>query len=400
MRKLLLLGSLIGTVFGTGLARADDLAGITDREIKIANIGPYSGPVANYAALNYGAEAYFRHLNRGGGIHGRTFKIIASDDQCNEAKANAAVKKAVYDDQVFALIGVVCSGPAMAVKPIIVAESVPWMTVAGNPRVSVPVEKTIFQPTYPADRYAAAMVDFILGNPKLQRVGIVQHSTEWAHSSCNPAKEALVKAGREIVAEAALETGSTDATAQVLTIRQARADVVLGCLYQQEVVVLLRDMFKYRAKIPTVINYGSDFDAIVQQVGNREAVANIFYQPFPFEGIPGVGALRVFRDILVTELSKTELPPDGEPTSYYYYGMQTALTFAEGIRRAGPKLSRTAFVNALDGLKQFDTGLLSDPVTFSPEDHVGVKQLNSAGINAEGKVVLYKQWGVELPARN
>ena len=67
-----------------------------------------------------------------------------------------------------------------------------------------------------------------------------------------PAKDYVESQGGEIVLDTAMERGSTDATAQVLQIKAAGVDGVLGCLYQPELVVLLKDAHKYQLGLPVI----------------------------------------------------------------------------------------------------------------------------------------------------
>ena len=63
----------------------------------------------------------------------------------------------------------------------------------------------------------------------------------------------------------------------------------------------------------------------------------------------------------------------------------------EALKRAGPDLTREKFINALNSLKNFDTGLLSAPISFSPEDHAGVKS-GEMMTSLDGKLVSVKTW--------
>jgi branched-chain amino acid transport system substrate-binding protein len=44
---------------------------VTDTEIKIGNIMPYSGPASAYSIIGKRMSAYFRMINDNGGINGR-----------------------------------------------------------------------------------------------------------------------------------------------------------------------------------------------------------------------------------------------------------------------------------------------------------------------------------------
>ena len=108
-------------------ARADSTQGITDTTIKIGNLGPFSGPQSVFTPLNYGPEAYLRYINAQGGVNGRKFVTVFADDSCNEAKGIAAAKKLIFEDRVFMIMSNPCSGVAMAIKPMLEAEGVPWI---------------------------------------------------------------------------------------------------------------------------------------------------------------------------------------------------------------------------------------------------------------------------------
>ena len=54
--------------------------GVTDTEIKIGNIMPYSGPASAYGAIGKAEAAYFAMINDQGGINGRKINFISRDD--------------------------------------------------------------------------------------------------------------------------------------------------------------------------------------------------------------------------------------------------------------------------------------------------------------------------------
>jgi branched-chain amino acid transport system substrate-binding protein len=54
--------------------------GASDREIKIGNIMPYSGPLSASAEIGKTEAAYFQKINAEGGISGRKLNFISYDD--------------------------------------------------------------------------------------------------------------------------------------------------------------------------------------------------------------------------------------------------------------------------------------------------------------------------------
>ena len=62
-------------------------AGVTDTEIRIGNIMPYTGPLAAFASIGRAEAAYFDMINERGGINGRKISFISRDDSSNPRTA-------------------------------------------------------------------------------------------------------------------------------------------------------------------------------------------------------------------------------------------------------------------------------------------------------------------------
>jgi branched-chain amino acid transport system substrate-binding protein len=380
--------------------QADNTQGISDTAIKIGNLGPFTGESSIFTPLNYGPEAYFRHINAQGGVHGRKFETVFADDACNEAKGIAAAKKLIYDDKVFMIIGHPCSGVAMAIKPMLDREGVPWAGLAANPKITNPVVPNSFHIGYTGIASGRTMATFAMSKPGVKKIALVQHSNDWAHGYCDPASAYIKQNGGEIAVETAMERGSTDATAQVLQIKASGAQAVMGCLYQQELVILLRDMHKFGVKVPMLGALGADFEQTVEQVGDPEALKQVFFQPFQFKAPLGKGSLKEFKDIFLKYLTKDELPKSGEPTNFYYFGVPAGIVTVEAFRRAGPQATREKWIAAMESIKDFDTGVFADLENFSHDNHDGVSRMNAVGLDSNGKETIYKSWDVPVAEGN
>jgi branched-chain amino acid transport system substrate-binding protein len=399
MWKISLVGAVVATLLAlaaAGPVAADNTQGITDTTIRIGNIGPYTGDASSFSALNFGPTAYFRYINAQGGVHGRKFEVITADSACKETTGIAAAKKLIYQDKVFMLIANPCSGVAMAIKPIIEQEGVPWIGVSANPKLTTPTVPSMFHVTYTGVYSGRAMARFALSKPGAKKVVIVQHTNDWARGYCDPATAFMKEQGVEPVMVLAMERGSTDATAQVLKAKSAGADFVLGCLYEAELAIFLRDAHKYGASIPVIGALGADFESTIKRVNNRAAVKS-FYLPYQFKAPMGSPEMKRWEEIFVKHLEKNELPDNGIPTNFYYFGLPTAIATVEAFMRAGPQPTREKFIAALESFKEFDTRVLADKVTLTKDNHVGVHNMYAVGLNDQGKETVYSSWGKPLP---
>jgi branched-chain amino acid transport system substrate-binding protein len=379
----------------SGPAAADSTQGITDTTIKIGNMGPYTGDASSFSALNYGPLAYFRAVNAQGGVHGRKFELVTADDACKETTGIAAAKKLIYQDKVFMLLVTPCSGVAMAIKPILEQEGIPWIGVSANPKLTTPTVPNMFHVTYTGLYSGRAMARFALSKPNTKKVVLVQHTNDWARGYCDPATAFMKEQGVEPLMSLALERGSTDATAQVLRVKSVQADFVLGCLYEAELAIFLRDAHKYGVNVPVIGALGADFESTLKRVNNPTAVKS-FYLPYQFKAPLGSPEMKKWEELFVKNLEKSELPENGLPTNFYYFGLPTAIATVEAFKRAGPSPTREKFFAALESFKDFDTGVLADRVTLSKDNHVGVHDMYAVGLNEQGQEVVYTGWGKPL----
>src|SRR5262252_11136211 len=92
---------IAATVLITAAAKALGAdPGVTDKEIKIGNINPYSGPASAYGTIGRGIAAYFKKLNDEGGVNGRKINFITYDDGYSPPRAVEQARRLVEQDQV------------------------------------------------------------------------------------------------------------------------------------------------------------------------------------------------------------------------------------------------------------------------------------------------------------
>src|SRR5690606_10234869 len=86
-------------------ASRQPLRGASADPITAGGGGPLSAPAAARGVMLHGMAAYFDHLNRHGGIHGRRLELHMRDDQYIAARTPAVVRELVERQDVFAIVG-------------------------------------------------------------------------------------------------------------------------------------------------------------------------------------------------------------------------------------------------------------------------------------------------------
>src|SRR6476646_11165572 len=104
----------------TALAQKKYGPGVTDTEIKIGNIMPYSGPAA----------AYFNKVNAEGGINGRKINFISYDDGYSPPKTVEQARKLVESDEVLFIFNSLGTPTNSAIQKYMNQKKVPQLFVA------------------------------------------------------------------------------------------------------------------------------------------------------------------------------------------------------------------------------------------------------------------------------
>jgi len=125
-----LAGLTLAAFSGTALAQKKYDSGANDKEIKLGNVNPYSGPASAYGAIGKSMDAYFKMINAAGGVNGRQIKFISLDDGYNPAKTVEQIRKLVEEEEVLATVGVLGTPPNSAIHKYMNQKRMPQLFVA------------------------------------------------------------------------------------------------------------------------------------------------------------------------------------------------------------------------------------------------------------------------------
>jgi branched-chain amino acid transport system substrate-binding protein len=95
-RRIVCIAAMLAAAFAApALAQKKYDAGASDKEIRIGNTNPYSGPASAYGTIGKAIAAYFKMLNDQGGINGRKIDFVTYDDGYSPPKTVEMVRKLV-----------------------------------------------------------------------------------------------------------------------------------------------------------------------------------------------------------------------------------------------------------------------------------------------------------------
>ena len=202
--------------------------GANDKEIKIGQSMPYSGPASAYGVIGKVQAAYFKRLNEKGGINGRRINFISLDDGYSPPKTVEVIRKLVEQEEVLFTMGTLGTPSNTAIHKYMNAKKVPHLFLAtGASKWNDPKNFpwTIgFNPNYHSEGKLYAQ-DILKTRPNA-KIAVLFQNDDYGKDYYGGFKEGLGdKAKTMIVAEASYEVTDPTIDSQIVTLKGSGADV-------------------------------------------------------------------------------------------------------------------------------------------------------------------------------
>lgn len=343
-------------------AQAQPAPGVSAGKIVIGQSVPLTGANAGLGSdIREGALAYFKKVNDAGGVHGRKLELVSLDDANQVPRAEANTKKLVEEQGVFALFGYASATLSKPALPIVAKNKVPFLapfTGADPMRVFNPYVYNV-RASY-ADELERIVEHYTTFGTK--RFAIVYYDDAVGKENLTAVERALKKHNLTIASLGGFkDRAKPDIEGTVKTVMKGEPEVViLTTLYKAS-----SDFIKASAKLglnaQMVSNSFPGATPLADALGEH-AVGVAISQVVPPPSDRAVPVVREYQAAIEKLLGKK----DFSFTSLESY--VSAKVLVEGLRRAGPKLTRESFMAALDRL-DYDAGGFE--VHFTPTNHNG-----------------------------
>ncbi len=201
--------------------------GASDKEIKIGNINPYSGPASAYGTIGKSIAAYFEKVNAEGGVNGRKIKFISLDDGYSPPKTVEQARKLVEEEEVLLVFQPLGTPPNSAIHRYMNQKKVPHLFVAtgatkwGDPK-NFPWTMG-WQPNYQSEGkiYAA----HILETKPNAKIGVLYQNDDYGKDYLKGFEDGLgAKAKTMIVSKLSYEVTDPTIDSQMVSLKASGAD--------------------------------------------------------------------------------------------------------------------------------------------------------------------------------
>ena len=358
--------------------------GFDDKEIRVAQWGPQTGPAAPWGSVARGSSILFNLVNEEGGIHGRKIKYFIRDDQYNPSQTKAAVKELVEKHGIFAFVGGVSAAGGLAVKDYLAQNKVIWVGPATSVKEYVfPVNPYLFG-VYPLyEDEASLLTKYIVEKLKIKKIGFFYQNDSYGKNGLDGFRQRMSHYKLKPVAEIPVEPTEKDLASQMLKFKNAGAESVILWVNPTTAVIALKTCATIGYKPQWVSsNTLSDY-ALMHKISGglwEGVITGAFAEP-PDSNLPLMAKYR--------EAAK-RMAPDERWGLFYMAGILFAEPFVDALKRVGPKLSTDACLKALNETKDFKG--VGPKINWSRTQHQGSDSVMIQKSGPNGTHIMLQTW--------
>lgn len=365
-----------------GATSASDV-GVTKDTILIGATVPLSGPAAAYGTIAKASDAYFHYVNDNGGVNGRQVSYKYLDDAYNPAQTVPLTKQLVEQDQVFLTFGGLGTQAQTSVREYLNGKKVPQVIVAtGATTFAAEFEKYPYtfgwQPVYQGESLIYAQ--YILKNTPNAKIGVIFQNDDYGQDYLDGLTKGLgSKAAEMIVDKEPNDVGAPDLSSQILKLKNSGADTLFVFETPSPAIKAIVAASQagwhptiYLNSVAAPVPY---VQAAQKAAGDDAAVNGILsveYLKDPADpGQANDPGIQQYKQIMGKYYADGKVE-DG----FNVYGMATAWSLVDVLKKAGPNLTRQAVLDGMSNLNETENPFLYPGISVknTPTDHYSITQ--------------------------
>jgi branched-chain amino acid transport system substrate-binding protein len=228
-KPVLALAAVLVLCSGAALAGQTLDAAVTDNEIRIGNVMPYTGPLAAFSTIGSTEAAYFDMINARGGINGRKLKFTSYDDSSDPASALEQTKKLVETDKVLLIFGSFGTPGNLATRSYLNERKIPQLFLAsGDEEWSNPKAfpwTMGWQPAFRAEGQIYA--NYIQASYPERKIAVLWQNDQFGRDLFRGLQEGLGDWARMIVSDISFDVSDKSIDTQIDLLKDSGAEILL-----------------------------------------------------------------------------------------------------------------------------------------------------------------------------
>ena len=360
--------------------------GATDKEIKIGNTNPYSGPASSYGVIGKCIEAYWKSVNDRGGINGRMVKFVTLDDGYSPPKTVELVRQLVEQEKVLAMFQTLGTPTNTAIHKYMNQKKVPQLFVAtGASKWGKPKEfpwTMGFQPDYHTE--AVIYAKHILANVKDAKIGVLMQNDDYGKDYWGGFKEGLGKDANKVVKHVTYETTDPTVDSQVIQLKDSGANVFFNIAIPKFAAQAIRKAADLGWKpVHYLNNVSSSVASTLKPAGleNSQGIITALYLMDPtdkqWDNNADMKAWSTWMDKWMPGANKA----DGS----YVFAYAVSYLMEQTLKKCGDNLTRENLMRQAANHQKLRVPLLLPGITIntSPTDFYPVQSVQLASFKGE-----------------
>ncbi len=199
----------------------------SDKEIRIGNVMPYSGPLSEFGAIGQAEAAYFDMVNARGGINGRKIRFITRDDNSDPTAALELTRNLVEKDNVHLMFGSFGTPGNLAARWYLNEKKIPQLFLASGDEELSRAEKFPWtmgwQPSFRSEGRIYA--NYIQAYYPRKKIVVLWQNDQFGRQLYKGVQEGLGDLNRHILVDIAFDINDTHLDGHVSILKRTGADI-------------------------------------------------------------------------------------------------------------------------------------------------------------------------------
>jgi len=368
---------------------------VTDTEIRIGNVMPYSGSLAVFGAIGKAEAAYFEMINERGGINGRKVRFISYDDKSDPSTALELTRGLVEKENVLLMFGSFGTPGNFAVRTYLNERQIPQLFVAsGDDHLSDPSLFPWTMGWQPSIReegriYANYIQTFYPG----KRIVALWQNDHFGRELFRGLEDGLGDIARMIRVDIAYDVADENLATHVSVLKRSGAEILVFAGAPANLAKVIQSAADLNWHPVFILNYmSSSIATALKPAGTENALGVITATFLKDVNDPTWKDDQAAKD-WQTYIEKYNRA-GGKDDSAAVFGYAAAETLAQVLKQSGNDLSRDNVMKQATTLKDYQSSILlpgikisTGPWDFRPIKHLRLVQFDGRSWQPIGDVL-------------
>ena len=369
--------------------------GVTNTEIRIGNVMPYSGSLEVFGAIGKAEAAYFEMINERGGINGRKVRFISYDDKSDPSTALELTRGLVEKENVLLMFGSFGTPGNFAVRTYLNERQIPQLFVAsGDDHLSDPSLFPWTMGWQPSIReegrlYANYIQTFYPG----KRIVALWQNDHFGRELFRGLEDGLGDIARMIRVDIAYDVADENLATHVSVLKRSGAEILVFAGAPANLAKVIQSAADLNWHPVFILNYmSSSIATALKPAGTENALGVITATFLKDVNDPTWKDDQAAKD-WQTYIEKYNRA-GGKDDSAAVFGYAAAETLAQVLKQSGNDLSRDNVMKQATTLKDYQSSILlpgikisTGPWDFRPIKHLRLVQFDGRSWQPIGDVL-------------